>query len=186
MKTLFTALACLTLPFGAIAEDIQDCSNGQTCMLKAEAYTGPLKLFCIEAPALADKLGVQSRDALRQEIHETIRVLMDSRDMSGTPIAELIREDGWNLGLEQVRSGMAKVWPGGCDETAYVIAEDSAKKAGVGIWAAKAKFTCRGPRYCKQVQSCEEAMFYLMKCGRTDFDRDEDGIPCENICGGGK
>lgn len=44
-------------------------------------------------------------------------------------------------------------------------------------------FTCSGKRYCKQMESCEEAYFYLNHCGLKRLDRDKDGIPCESICG---
>lgn len=40
--------------------------------------------------------------------------------------------------------------------------------------------------YCKNMQSCEQAQFYLKQCGVTRLDRDNDGIPCENVCGKGK
>ncbi|WP_103604715.1 excalibur calcium-binding domain-containing protein [Campylobacter concisus] len=43
------------------------------------------------------------------------------------------------------------------------------------------KFDC-SKRYCKEIKSCEEAYHYLRNCGRSGFDRDHDGIPCENVC----
>ena len=43
------------------------------------------------------------------------------------------------------------------------------------------KFDC-SKRYCKEMKSCEEAYHYLRNCGRSGFDRDRDGIPCENVC----
>lgn len=48
-------------------------------------------------------------------------------------------------------------------------------------------YSCADPvPYCKNMQSCEQAQFYLKQCGATRLDRDNDGIPCENICGKGK
>jgi len=38
-------------------------------------------------------------------------------------------------------------------------------------------------KYCKQMTSCKEAMFYLQQCGLKRLDRDKDGIPCEKLCG---
>lgn len=43
------------------------------------------------------------------------------------------------------------------------------------------KFDC-SKKYCKQMSSCEEAYHYLKKCGRSNFDKDKDGVPCENVC----
>lgn len=52
---------------------------------------------------------------------------------------------------------------------------------------AKAKYSCDDAiPYCKDMQSCEQAKFYLNQCGITRLDRDGDGVPCESICGKGK
>lgn len=45
-------------------------------------------------------------------------------------------------------------------------------------------FSCNGKRYCREMASCDEAMFYLNQCGVYKLDRDRDGVPCETICGG--
>ena len=45
--------------------------------------------------------------------------------------------------------------------------------------------SCGGKRYCKEMNSCAEACFYLNQCGVGRLDRDQDGIPCESICGRG-
>lgn len=44
--------------------------------------------------------------------------------------------------------------------------------------------SCGSKRYCKEMTSCEEAKFYLTKCGLSRLDGDGDGIPCESLCGG--
>ena len=43
----------------------------------------------------------------------------------------------------------------------------------------KKNYTCSGKIYCSQMNSCEEAMFYLHNCPGTKMDGDGDGIPCE-------
>lgn len=55
-----------------------------------------------------------------------------------------------------------------CFENKYVYAEPS--------------FRCGSKTKCSQMASCEEAYFYLNKCGVRSLDRDKDGIPCESIC----
>ncbi len=52
-----------------------------------------------------------------------------------------------------------------------------APKKGVG-------FSCGSKKTCGQMNSCAEARFYLNQCGLRRLDRDNDGIPCESICGG--
>ena len=44
-------------------------------------------------------------------------------------------------------------------------------------------FKCEGKRYCRHMNSCKEAYFYLNECGLYRLDRDRDGVPCESICG---
>ena len=46
----------------------------------------------------------------------------------------------------------------------------------------KPEFKCESKKYCKEMSSCKEAMFYLKQCGVSRLDRDKDGIPCETIC----
>ncbi|WP_115952562.1 excalibur calcium-binding domain-containing protein [Cupriavidus plantarum] len=42
---------------------------------------------------------------------------------------------------------------------------------------------CEGKTMCHQMQSCEEATFYLRNCPGTKIDGDGDGIPCErSLC----
>ena len=41
-------------------------------------------------------------------------------------------------------------------------------------------FQCRGKQYCSDMNSCEEATFYLDNCPGVEIDGDGDGIPCES------
>ena len=43
-------------------------------------------------------------------------------------------------------------------------------------------FTCAGKRRCREMTSCEEARFYLARCGLTTIDGNRDGVPCETLC----
>lgn len=40
-------------------------------------------------------------------------------------------------------------------------------------------------KYCKDMSSCDEAYYQLKVCGFGNLDRDDDGVPCEKICGKG-
>ena len=42
------------------------------------------------------------------------------------------------------------------------------------------RYQCQGKTWCSQMNSCEEATFYLHKCPGTKMDGDSDGIPCES------
>lgn len=41
---------------------------------------------------------------------------------------------------------------------------------------------CGAKRYCKEMNSCDEAKFYLNQCGLSRLDGDGDGVPCEKLC----
>lgn len=43
-------------------------------------------------------------------------------------------------------------------------------------------FTCGEKRFCKYMDSCAEARFYLTQCGLSRLDKDGDGVPCESLC----
>ena len=42
--------------------------------------------------------------------------------------------------------------------------------------------SCGPKRYCDQMDSCREALFYLQSCAVGSLDGDGDGLPCESIC----
>ena len=42
-------------------------------------------------------------------------------------------------------------------------------------------FDC-APKYCKDMTSCEEAVYQLTVCGFGRLDANNDGVPCEAIC----
>lgn len=48
--------------------------------------------------------------------------------------------------------------------------------------ASSSSYKCGTKRYCKEMSSCAEAMFFLNECGMSKLDRDGDGKPCENVC----
>lgn len=41
-------------------------------------------------------------------------------------------------------------------------------------------FSCDGRQHCSQMNSREEAEFFVKNCPNTKMDGDNDGIPCEN------
>ena len=43
-------------------------------------------------------------------------------------------------------------------------------------------YSCSAKKYCTQMITCEEAMYYLNSCGLSKLDADGDGVPCESIC----
>jgi hypothetical protein len=52
----------------------------------------------------------------------------------------------------------------------------------VGAASGTPELTCAGKRTCKQMDSCEEATFYLTKCGVRSLDGNWDGVACNGLC----
>ena len=48
--------------------------------------------------------------------------------------------------------------------------------------SADLKVVCGSKRYCRQMDSCEEARAFLYQCGLSRLDGDKDGVPCEVLC----
>ena len=42
------------------------------------------------------------------------------------------------------------------------------------------KYSCDGRQYCSQMNSREEAVFFINNCPNTKMDGDHDGQPCES------
>ena len=63
-----------------------------------------------------------------------------------------------------------------------VVRSSTKKKKELSIQSSGGAYQCGAKRYCKEMDSCEEAMFHLNQCGRKSLDRDKDGVPCEKIC----
>lgn len=41
---------------------------------------------------------------------------------------------------------------------------------------------CGNKKYCSEMDSCDEAKFYLTRCGLKSLDSNGDGTPCESLC----
>lgn len=44
---------------------------------------------------------------------------------------------------------------------------------------APSRWRCDGRRHCSQMNSCEEAKFFLANCPGVEMDGNHDGVPCE-------
>ena len=53
----------------------------------------------------------------------------------------------------------------------------------VQIPISNQKFKCDGREYCGQMNSYEEAKYFIHNCPNTKMDGDNDGIPCERQFG---
>ncbi len=71
------------------------------------------------------------------------------------------------------------VWSKSCVEQTN---EKNSSKDQKGADNTNIDYSCGHKLYCSEMETCEEAEYYLNKCQRTSLDSDADGIPCESIC----
>ncbi len=69
-------------------------------------------------------------------------------------------------------------------KAAPVAAEPAPAAPAPSVPAAAnpAGWTCGAKSTCGQMSGCEEAKFYLTRCGLKSLDRDGDGVPCASLC----
>lgn len=69
--------------------------------------------------------------------------------------------------------------------TATPVTTQSAPSQPTGFNNAKSagSFSCSTiKKRCAEMTSCEEAKFYLSRCGLKTIDGNHDGVPCETLC----
>ena len=165
-----------------------------------------IRLSQIDAPELKQKMGQRVLRYLRRKLQfKTVRIIESGTSgtaglMNADVWYEFEKGKNWrNINEEMVVDGMAWVDKFSFDEGLKRI-EKQAKKNKKGIFKAKnpmppwmfrskrKKMKHESPdmsfchkksnKVCGTLQSCNEAMFLLNNCGRTDLDLDRDGIPC--------
>jgi endonuclease YncB( thermonuclease family) len=109
--------------------------------------------------------------------------------------------DGSDVNAELVRQGLAVVYCRFAEDRRLYEIEAEARAARRGVWSGDRlpRGACRtaplGPapgelpadcgdkRTCREMRSCDEALYYLQSCGLAGMDGDGDGIPCERgVC----
>jgi micrococcal nuclease len=96
----------------------------------------------LDAPELAQPLGVESRDYLIRVVGDSaVRMVIVEMDKYDRTVAELFLADGRSVNVEMVRAGMAyhyAKYSGNCAvKGAIVQAEDEAQSKRVGVWGGE-------------------------------------------------
>jgi endonuclease YncB( thermonuclease family) len=89
----------------------------------------------------------------------------------------------WGLQADQIIAPWD--WRAGRRAKAAERAARSSSRASVMADAPRQSpsgFQCGAKTYCREMNSCEEAMYHLNRCGLSRLDGDSDGVPCEKIC----
>ena len=184
-------------------------SDGDTVHVLDQSKTRyKIRLGGIDAPEKKQAFGKKSTQNLANLVAgQNVEVEYDKLDRYGRIIGKLMK-GGQDMNLQQIKDGFAWHYKyyqkdqSNSDRMLYSSAEIEARYKTIGLWSAPAippwswrkgqrtsstnvtgaNFQCGSKRYCKEMTSCEEAKFYLRKCGLSRLDGDKDGVPCESIC----
>ena len=102
-------------------------------------------------------------------------------DNDGIPCEELCGKD-----LETYKRRVTAQWPAACPSWSRrsLRAMDAIVPPATAETVPNRNFACGAERTCGQMSSCEEATFYLTRCGLRRLDADGDGVACEGLCRG--
>lgn len=175
---------------GTLAGRVISVHDGDTVTVQVQGgQRFKIRLAQIDAPEIDQPFGLQSKQSLvAMVLGKSVQVEEEAVDRYGRTVGTMF-VDGLNVSREQLGRGMAWAYRRYLHDQALLQVEQSARQARLGLWA-EANPTppwehrpCGGKRYCSEMSSCEEAEFYFNRCGLSRLDRDNDGIPCESLCG---
>jgi len=186
--------------------------DGDTVLVSRDKQRLKLRLAAIDAPEKAQPFGQESLAYLKSRVNKrVVQVESRAVDQYGRTIATLIL-NGIDLNREQVRQGLAWEYSFHHADKVFIELQHEAQQARRGLWtqispqapwewrkqhpsyyrqpaAATAPssvepydLACGKKRHCAQMSACDEAHFYLTRCGETSLDADGDGIPCPTLC----
>ncbi len=180
--------------------------DGDTVIVRHGHKKTTVRLAGIDAPEKNQRWGTESRGALsRLVLRKDVRVTTKTVDDYGRVVALLEMGDAngaapLNVNEAQIRRGMAWEYSRHHNDKTLMALQAEAKRARLGLWQQSnpqppwefrkgqvrapppANPGCGSKRYCSQMVSCEEATFYLKQCGLRKLDKNDDGVPCENLC----
>jgi endonuclease YncB( thermonuclease family) len=171
-----------------------------------------IRLAEIDAPEKRQAFGQRAKQSLSDLCYgKSAQVAVATQDRYGRSVGR-VSCGGIDANLEQVRRGLAWAYRQYRPSAKILQAEASARQARAGLWqdgspmppwefrhgkagknasatqvsasAPQGAQACGAKRYCKQMTSCEEARFYLERCGVRALDGNDDGTPCEALCSG--
>ena len=207
MKRFFLCALLLGICGPAQAEEFDArviaVMDGDTVMVLRGNEKIKIRLVNIDAPEKAQAYGKESRQVLVERVlKKQVQVSSKAIDNYGRMIAE-ISMDGRSVNEEMVRSGMAWEYSHFHRNKQYLSLQGEAQQVHRGLWGDKEKpvqpeqwrklhpsevhtakpdSACGKKRYCSQMNSCDEAIYYLQQCGVKSLDGNRDGVPCESLC----
>jgi len=171
-------------------------ADGDTLTMKtADGRALRIRLAEIDTPEKGEPFSNRARSALNQMVRDRdIAVRLFDVDTYGRIVGRVyVGELDVNAVL--VEQGLAVVYRRWAEDPRLYELEEEARAAKRGLWSGSSiprgagrvpqsggpsrLAGCGDKRYCSEMSSCEEALFYLERCGLNSLDGDADGVPCE-------
>jgi endonuclease YncB( thermonuclease family) len=118
--------------------DVKRVADGDSVDLVCKGKKVKVRLYCIDAPELAQRpWGQQSKHYLDSIIHHRVILKAVEKDRYGRTVGELLsrNNDGQNFNLTMIMAGQAAVYRRYCKEKAYLQSEQQARDYRIGIWS---------------------------------------------------
>jgi endonuclease YncB( thermonuclease family) len=205
-------LSIVLLPAPAACPDdltgkVVATTGGGTITVLIDQQPVKVRLAEIDTPERGQPWSSRAKQALSEKVFgKEVELEVVDTDRSGRTVAHIYLGDR-HIDRKMVREGHAWAYRKYLRDESLLEDEAAARKAGVGFWGipearslppwayragqraavpadagAHQGLGCGAKRYCREMESCEEALFYLEKCGVTRLDGDGDGVPCEKLC----
>jgi len=185
-------------------------TDGDTLTVLVDRQPIQVRLAEIDTPERGQPWANRAKQALSDKVFgQVVELQVVDTDRYGRTVAKVYR-DGRDMNREMVREGHAWVYRKYLRDRSLLEDERQAREAEAGLWALPEAqrvppwewrhggltrqlqpsrvepapgggFTCGAKRYCREMASCEEARFYLERCGLRRLDGDGDGVPCESL-----
>ena len=210
LRVIILLLLWALLPFSSPANTLEGqvvaIADGDTLtVLSTDNQQTKVRLDSIDAPEKKQPFGTASKKTLSELVFNKQVVIDSSKiDRYGRTVGT-VWVDGLLVNLEMIKTGMAWVYRMYASHQAYYAAEEIAKGKKIGLWSQPnpvppwdfrhggvknvqlqntqpTEIICQNKHFCNQMVSCDEAKFYLNKCGLISLDKDGDGLPCEKLC----
>jgi endonuclease YncB( thermonuclease family) len=202
------AIAFPLMVGNASAERVIRVTDGDSIIVDSAGNEVNVRVADIDAPEIDQPYGEEAKDALVALVGaRNVRLELVSGDAYRRIIANVYVEDR-DVAADLVGQGFAWVRRAYHPAPELIRLEESARKAGRGLWADPESIPpwiwrktrgnsatgkplptsplpaveCSEKSSCQEMNSCEEAIAYLHQCGLKNIDGDNDGIPCEALC----
>jgi micrococcal nuclease len=186
--------------------------DGDTVLVLRGKQKIKIRLADIDAPESAQTFGAESQRSLAELVlKKEVLVSTKAVDDYGRLVANL-NLNGMDVNAEQIKRGMAWEYSRSHNKQEYLALQRDAQLAWIGLWGKPdapqtpsqwrkthpkdmvmpampslltlpaADTSCGHKKSCREMNSCQEALFYLTQCGVKGLDGDSDGVPCEGLC----